>query len=112
MIPSNTENILRTNCLEQGKEWDEGVYLVLFAAREAVKESPGFSSFELVFGRRVHGPLKLLKKQSLEEEAAINLLDYVSDLYSKLFTASQLAQQNLKVAQRKMKTWHDKRSHK
>ncbi|KAI3351357.1 hypothetical protein L3Q82_005905 [Scortum barcoo] len=32
------------------RDWDEGVPLVLFAAREAVQESLGFSPAELVFG--------------------------------------------------------------
>ena len=106
------KTMLRTYCVEQEKEWDEGVHLVLFAAREAVQESLGFSPFELVFGRSVRGPLKLLKEQWLQEETTTNLLDYVSDLHSKLSTVSKLAQQNLKVAQRRMKHWYNKKSHK
>ena len=35
--------------------------MLLFAVREAVQESLGFSPFELVFGRTVRGPLKVLK---------------------------------------------------
>ena len=103
--------MLRTYCVEQENEWDEGVHLVLFAAREAVQESLGFSPFEHVFGRSVCGPLKLLKEKWLQEETITNLLDYVSDLHSKLSTVFKLAQQNLKMAQRKMKCWYDKRSH-
>ena len=34
-----------------------GIHLLLFAARESVQESLGFSPFELVFGHRVRGPL-------------------------------------------------------
>ena len=37
-----------------------------FAVREAVQESLGFSSFELVFNRTVRGPLKLPKENWLQ----------------------------------------------
>ena len=53
--------MIRTYCLDFEKDWDEGVHLLLFAAREAVQETVGFSPFELVFGRAVRDPLKFLK---------------------------------------------------
>ena len=82
---------------------------MLFSALESIQEALGFSLFELVFGRRVHGPLKLLKEAWLGEDTTMNLLDHVSDLCEKLHTATELAKDNLKSAQRKMKLWHDKR---
>lgn len=51
--------------METGKAWDKGVLLVLFAIREAVHESLGFSPAELVFGHTVGGPPKVLKEQML-----------------------------------------------
>jgi hypothetical protein len=45
--------MMRTYCYQYEKDWDEGVHLVLFAARETVQESLGFSPFELVFGHTV-----------------------------------------------------------
>lgn len=45
--------MLRKYCRGTGKDWDEGVPLVLFAVREAVQESLGFSPAELVFGHTV-----------------------------------------------------------
>lgn len=56
------KTMIRTYCLKEEKEWDEGVHLLLFAIRESIQESLGFSPFELVFGRVVRGPLKLLKE--------------------------------------------------
>ena len=56
------KNMLRAYCLQHGKDWDEGVHLVLFASREVVQESLGFSPFELLYGRTVRGPLKVLKE--------------------------------------------------
>lgn len=53
--------MLQKYCLDTGKDWDEGVPLVLFAVREDMKESLGFSPADLVFGHTVRGPLKMLK---------------------------------------------------
>lgn len=61
-------SMLRKHCLESQKDWDDAVPFVLFAAREAVQESLGFSPAELVFGHDVCGPLKLLKEQLLFPE--------------------------------------------
>ncbi len=52
--------MLRAYCLASGKDWVEGLPLLMFAARESVQESIGFSPAELVFGHTVRGPLKLL----------------------------------------------------
>ena len=54
--------MIRMCCQETEKNWDEGIHLCLFAARDSVEESLGFSPFELVFGHTVRGPLKLLRR--------------------------------------------------
>ena len=46
---STLKNI-RTYGLDNEKDWDEGISLLLFAVRESVQESLGLSPFELVFG--------------------------------------------------------------
>ena len=99
------KNMLRAYCVENNRDW---VHLLLFAARESVQESLGFSPFELVFGRTVRGPLKLLKEAWLAEDSPVNLLDQVADLCYRLARARHFAQKNLTVSQRKMKTWYDK----
>ena len=70
------KNMIRSYCFDTGKGWDEGIHLLHFAVRESVQESLGFSPFELVFGRTVPGPLKLLKEKFLsQEDTLLNLLD-------------------------------------
>ena len=100
--------MIKTYCYEFQKDWDEGVHLLLFAAREAVQETLGFSPFELVFGHTVRGPLKLLKEKWLNEHSDINLLDYVSNFKHRLNRATDIAKENLKQGQAKMKQWYDK----
>ena len=66
----------------------------LFDARENIQEYLGFSLFELVFGRNLFGPLKLLEETRLGEGTQLNILEYVSGF-----------EERLKVGQNKMKTW-------
>lgn len=100
--------MIRTYCLEFKKDWDEGVHLQMFAILEVVQESLSFCPSELVFAHTVRGPLKLLKEKWLCGKSESNLLDYVSNFSLKLRRACELAKENLKVAQAKMKSVFDK----
>ncbi|XP_067664166.1 uncharacterized protein [Haliotis asinina] len=101
------KNMLKAYCEDNQKVWDEGIPYVLFAARESVQESLGFSPFELVFGRTVRGPLKFLKEKWLDENTEINLLDYISNFKERFTKACSIAKQNLQGSQERMKTWYD-----
>ena len=103
-----SKTMLKAYCYEQVKDWDEGIPLLLFSIRESVQESLGFSPFELVYGREVRGPLKLLKEHWLDEKESGNLLDKVSKLRYRLTKAKESAKKNLKDAQSTMKRWYDK----
>ena len=104
------KNILRAYYAENEKDWDEGVHLVLFVAREAVQESLGFSPLQLIFGHTVRGPLKVLKEVWLQDAPLVNILDYISNVREKLHDAWDIARKNLKQAQNKMKIRHDKKA--
>ena len=102
------KNMIRSYCFDTEKDWDEGIHLLLFAVRESVQESLGFSPFELVFGHTVRGPLKLLKEKFLsDDDSSLNLLRYVSDFKNRLSKACEAARSNLKSAQSKMKLRYD-----
>ena len=102
------KNMIRSYCFDTEKDWDEGIHLLLFAVRESVQESLGFSPFELVFGHTVRGPLKLLKEKFLsDDDSSLNLLQYVSDFKNRLSKACEAARSNLKSAQSKMKLRYD-----
>ena len=104
------KNMIRTYCHEHEKDWDEGIHMLLFAAREAVQESLGFSPFELVFGHTVRGPLKYLKEMWMSPTPTEGLLDHVLKIKSRLYDACNLAKTNLKESQSKMKNWYDKKA--
>jgi transposase InsO family protein len=103
------KNMIRMYSQDTEKSWDEGIHLLLFAARDSVQESLGFTPFELVFGHNVRGPLKLLKEKLLvDDDSSLNLFQYVSDFRTKLTKACDLARKNLKSAQKCMKEKYDK----
>ena len=85
--------------------------MLLFAVRESVQESLGFSPFELVFGHSVRGPLKRFKEKLLShDDVSLNILQYVSDFRTKLSNACEVAKANLKSAQNSMKNRDDQNS--
>ena len=90
--------MIKIYCFDPSKDWDECIRLLLFAIRESVQESLGFSPFELVFGHNVRGPLKLLiEKIVAEENTPLNLLQYVADFRHKLSKVCGLILNYLKV---------------
>ena len=103
------KTMLRAYCTENPEGWDKGIPLLLFATRDALSESTGYTPFELVYGHEVRGPLKLVKEKLLGGEGgeAPNLLDYVSSFRERLFTACEVARDHLKGAQESMKARFD-----
>ena len=105
------KTMLKTYCLEFQRDWDEGVPMALFAIREVVQESLGFSPAELVFGHTVRGPLRVLKDAWLNESTNYHdLSDYVSKMRYRLQRAYKLAKDNLEVCQEKMKKRYDRKA--
>lgn len=104
------KSMIRAFCFELKKDWDEGVHLLLFAVRDSVQESLGFSPFELVFGHTVRGPLQLLKEKWLNNTADLNVLDYVSNFNYRLTRVNEIAREHLRESQTKMKQWYGKKA--
>ena len=102
------KSMMRTYC-EGHKDWSAGIPLLLFAVRETVQESLGFSPFELVYGHEPRGPLKLMKEKWLDEDGSnhLNLLEYVSKFKERLYEVREVAKVNLKNSQERMKRLFD-----
>ena len=69
------KNMMRAYCMEHGNDWDQSIYLLLFATREAAQELLDFSPFKFIFGHTVRKLLKLLKQSWLAEDTPDNLLE-------------------------------------
>ena len=105
-----SKTMIKMYCIENSKDWDEGVHLLLFAVRESVQESLGFSPFKL-FGHTVRGPLLLLKEKWLDEDPEnIGVLKHVATFEDRLFRAGQIAKRNLQESQSKMKVWYNRKA--
>ncbi|XP_075764387.1 uncharacterized protein LOC142819706 [Pelodiscus sinensis] len=104
------KQMLQTFMHKHPQDWDKYLPHLLFAYREVPQESTGFSPFELLYGRRVRGPLDLLKdewegKVSPEGEPVV---EYVLTFRERLAELMGLARENLSRAQRKQKVWYDR----
>ena len=73
------KSMIQAYCFQEKKDWDEGISFLLFAMREAIQASLGFSPFELVFGHTPRGSLKLPKEAWLDEDQTECLLTHISD---------------------------------
>ena len=62
------KTMLRKLCHKRPKERDRYLPALLFAYREVPQESLGFSPFELLYGRRVRGPMAVLRQLWTEED--------------------------------------------
>lgn len=61
---------LRKLCSDKPREWHQYVPATLFALREMPSDRTGFSAFKLLYGRRVRGPLSILR--DLWEDAKLD----------------------------------------
>jgi len=106
------KTMLRIYCITKKSDWDEGIPLLLFAARESNQGSLGFSPFELVFGHFPRGPLKLLKESWLDNnnDSSQSVITHISDVRGRLRVTDEVAQRNLKSSLDKMKVWYDRKA--
>ena len=82
------------------KNWDVCIPFLMFAVRDTVQETLGFTPFELVFGHGVRGPLKALKEVILEKSNDDrNVLLYVQEFRERLTEAWQFAHENWEKVQ-------------
>lgn len=100
------KSMLTKYCLETEQQWDEGLPLVLYAIRSTRQESLGVSPNEMLFGRDVRGPLKLLQESWIDENTE-ELSEYVKNIRKRLKQVHTFARTNLLDAQKRMKLSYD-----
>ncbi|XP_069993662.1 uncharacterized protein [Penaeus vannamei] len=102
------KTMLTKYCHETGSEWDLGVPLMLYAIRCTKQESLGFSPYELLFGRDIRGPIKLLYESWIGIENSGSLSDYVVKMKTRLQHLQEFSHKNLERAQCSMKGTYDR----
>ena len=86
--------MLRKLAQEQPKQWDRSIPALLFAYREVPQESLRFSPFELLYGRRVRGPMAILRQLWTGQLPAGDVqttAEYVVDLRNRIAETCQIA---------------------
>ena len=83
---------LRKVCEGNESLWEDRLPFVLMALRQAPSEITGFSSFELVFGNSVIGPLELFKERMIGDEEG-NYVENFESLRKGLREAWKLARE-------------------
>ena len=107
------KEILRKSAQVDGRDWDKLLPYVLFAYREALQESIGFTPFELLYGRDIRGPLDVVKEEwETHPKSDLNVVSHIMMMRERLEKMSGLVQENLEGAQRKQKTWYDQMARK
>ncbi|XP_041466400.1 uncharacterized protein LOC121416935 [Lytechinus variegatus] len=107
------KSMLRKMCEERPKDWERYLNPLLFAYRDSVQESTGFSPFELLYGRAVRGPLAILQELwtgEVDEPDTKTTYQYVLDLKERLESTCQLAQQNLSKSAEKYRRQYNKKA--
>lgn len=104
------KQMLCTFVHSQGKDWERYLPHLLFAYREVPQESTGFSPFELLYGRRVRGPLDLIREnwEGKIADSKVSVVDYVLKFRDKMETLVEIVQENMTQAQTRQKEWYDR----
>ena len=92
-----------------GAEWDTRLLYVLFAYRASLQESTKESPFFLLYGRDPRVPTSTVLTYQ-RSPYTIDINDYKSEMMTSLSQAWKLAQENIKVAQKRQKTQYDKKT--
>lgn len=109
------KSMLKRMCTECPKDWDRYVSPLLFAYREVPQESLGFAPFELIFGRTVRGPMRILKElwtKDVDNSETKTTYQYVLDLQERLEETCKLARENLMRARTVQKKQYDRKARK
>ena len=82
----------------------------MFFLRELPSDSTGFSPGEILYGKKIRGPLSVLKdiwtEESLSEEQQLTY-SYVLEMKQNLSDISELVADNMKAAMTKYKSYYD-----
>jgi len=107
------KSMLKRMCSERPPDWDRCINALLFAYREAPQESLGFAPFEMLYGRSVKGPLRILRQLWTREQSDPEVrttYQYILDLRNRLQETWKVANEELRKHQGIQKRQFDYRA--
>lgn len=102
------KRVLRALCYENRKDWEACLPATMFALRSVPHEATGFSPAELVYGRSLRTPLRMLRESWEGRGEDPTVIEYVLGLLGRLQTCRELVEANMTMAQLKAKRLYDK----
>ncbi|XP_078247519.1 uncharacterized protein LOC144588463 [Pogona vitticeps] len=104
--------MIRAYLAENPNNWDQKLQSLLFAYRSVPQASTGFSPFELLFGRRVKGPLDLIKQnwEQITQDDPQDVVTYIDSLRNDLKRNLELAAETLQAQKVRKKAWDDQKA--
>lgn len=107
------KQMLKRTCAERPRDWDKYVNPLLFAYREVPQTSLGFSPFELIYGRTVRGPLRILKElwtKDIVDPEVKTTYQYLIDLRDRLEKTCEMARENLRGAASEQRRYYNQKA--
>ena len=101
-------NMLAKNVEQSGKNWDQHLPYILFTYRASMQESVKESPFYLLHGKDPRLPTTLDMDNNAKQEIDVDI--YKGEMAIKFNEAWDLAQNNIKRAQKHQKAYYDKQS--
>ena len=92
------KEMLRKVTFDRPLDWDTYLQAILFAYREVPHTTTGYSPFELMYGRKVRGPMSIVKSIWTEETTdslVQSSYDYLLELKKKTYKQSVYLPQKL-----------------
>ncbi|GFX55626.1 retrovirus-related Pol polyprotein from transposon 297 [Trichonephila clavipes] len=103
------KRVIKALCVESGEDWEGVLPLALFSLRTVAHESTGFSSTELVMGKKLRTPQTLVYEEWMEEgNTSQSVVEYILQLNNRLKRCQDIAITRMKECQLKRKTWYDR----
>ena len=107
------KTMLRRVCEEKPKQLNRFIPALLFAYRDSVQESTGFTPFQLLYGQQVRGPLTILRElwtKEIEDEEIKTVYQYVVDLRERLESTCKIVRNELEKNRDRYKVYADSKS--
>ena len=107
------KNMLKKVAVERPKDWSRYLAPLMFAVRDTVQDSTGFSPFELLYGRTVRTPMTMLKELwtgEVEEPELKTTYQYVLDLRERIEETCALAKEELGKVQTRNQQYYNRRT--
>ncbi|XP_064465312.1 uncharacterized protein LOC135376767 [Ornithodoros turicata] len=102
------KRVLRALCFEHKMEWDLCLPAALFALRTAPHEATGFAPAELVYGRNLRSPLRMVRELWEDQGVYKTVVEYVLNLLNRMGATQDIVEHQLREAQTRAKKYYDR----